>query len=86
MLCFNKIFELAKRGYEDAVKEGKDIDGVIDKMIKSAKDGMESTKELVAKKGRSSRLGKRSKGTIDAGAASCYIILKAIGESLKKYL
>ena len=78
--------EPAKEGYENAVKEGKDIHGAIDKMIESAKDGMESTKELVAKKGRSSRLGERSKGTIDAGAASCYIILKTIGESLKKYL
>lgn len=78
--------EPAKEGYKNAVKEGKDIHGAIDKMIESAKGGMESTKELVAKKGRSSRLGERSKGTIDAGAASCYIILKAIGESLKKYL
>ena len=78
--------EPAKEGYENAVKEGKYIHDAIDKMIESAKDGMESTKELVAKKGRSSRLGERSKGTIDAGAASCYIILKTIGESLKKYL
>lgn len=78
--------EPAKEGYKNAVKEGKDIHGAIDKMIESAKDGMESTKKLVAKKGRSSRLGERSKGTIDAGAASCYIILKTIGESLKKYL
>lgn len=78
--------ETAKEGYKNAVKEGKDIHGAIDKMIEAAKEGMESTKELVAKKGRSSRLGERSKGTIDAGAASCYIILKTIGESLKKYL
>lgn len=78
--------ETAKDGYEGAVKEGKDIGEAIDTMIESAKKGMESTKELVAKKGRSSRLGERSKGTIDAGAASCYIILKAFSDSLKKYL
>ena len=55
-------------------------------MIESAKLGMESTKELVAKKGRSSRLGERSKGTIDAGAASCYVILKTLGESIKQFV
>jgi dihydroxyacetone kinase-like protein len=58
----------------------------IDRMIESARAGMEGTKELVAKLGRSSRLGERSRGTIDAGAASCYLILKALGESLKKYV
>jgi dihydroxyacetone kinase-like protein len=78
--------EPAKRWYEKAVKEGKDIKDAIDRMIEGARIGMESTKDLVAKKGRSSRLGERSKGTIDAGAASCYIILRALGESLKKYV
>lgn len=78
--------EPAKRGYEDALKEGKAVQEAIDKMINGAKTGMENTKELVAKKGRSSRLGERSRGTIDAGAASCYIILKALFEPLKKYL
>jgi dihydroxyacetone kinase-like protein len=77
--------EPAKKWYENALKEGKEIKEAIDRMIEGAKTGMESTKDLVAKKGRSSRLGERSKGTIDAGAASCYIILKTLGESLKNY-
>jgi dihydroxyacetone kinase-like protein len=55
-------------------------------MMAAAKGGMESTKEMVAKKGRSSRLGERSKGTIDAGAASCYLILASMGKSILKYL
>jgi dihydroxyacetone kinase-like protein len=55
-------------------------------LIQSAKTGMESTKDLVAKKGRSSRLGERSKGVIDAGSASCYIILKTIAEHIKESL
>jgi len=78
--------EPALKGYEDAVKAGVGLSAAIDRMIESARAGMESTKELVAKVGRSSRLGERSKGTIDAGAASCYLILKAFGESLKKYI
>jgi len=69
-----------------AVEGGADAYAVVERMIEGAKAGMEKTKDLVAKKGRSSRLGERSRGTIDAGAASCYVILKAYGQSLKKYL
>ncbi|MFW2367153.1 MAG: dihydroxyacetone kinase subunit DhaL [Desulforhopalus sp.] len=43
----------------------------------AAKEGMESTKDLLAKMGRASRLGERSIGHIDAGATSCYFILRA---------
>ena len=39
-------------------------------MISAAERGKESTKEMVAKVGRSSRLGERSKGVLDAGAVS----------------
>jgi dihydroxyacetone kinase-like protein len=78
--------EPAAKGYEEALKAGAGFGDAVDRMIESARAGMESTKELVAKLGRSSRLGERSRGTIDAGAASCYLILKALGESLKKYV
>jgi len=78
--------ETAVQGVETAVKQQRDTAEVLEVMIEKAKQGMESTKELVAKKGRSSRLGERSKGTIDAGAASCYVVLKALGEALKKYI
>jgi dihydroxyacetone kinase-like protein len=76
----------AKERYDEALENGKTMKEAIDAMIEGARDGMERTKDLVAKKGRSSRLGERSRGTIDAGAASCYLILNAIGESLKKYV
>ena len=78
--------EPAAKGCEEALKAGAGFGDAIDRMIESARAGMESTKDLVAKLGRSSRLGERSRGTIDAGAASCYLILKALGESLKKQL
>jgi dihydroxyacetone kinase-like protein len=78
--------EPAKKAYETAFKKGAGVRESIENMIEGAKTGMEYTKELVAKKGRSSRLGERSKGTIDAGSASCYIILKSLFESLMQYL
>ena len=76
----------AREAFDGAVKAGKEFGASLDEMTAAAKTGMESTKDMVAKKGRSSRLGERSRGTIDAGSASCYLILKSMGESIKKYL
>ncbi|RKX96010.1 MAG: dihydroxyacetone kinase subunit L [Spirochaetes bacterium] len=78
--------EPATKAFAESVEKGLSFKEALDKMVETAKKGMESTKDLVAKKGRSSRLGDRSKGTIDAGAASCYIILKTLAESIEKTL
>ena len=40
-------------------------------------------KNLLSKKGRSSKLGERSIGHIDPGAASSFIIIKSIYQSIK---
>ncbi|GAA3334229.1 hypothetical protein GCM10020331_101370 [Ectobacillus funiculus] len=40
-----------------------------------SKKGMESTKDLLSKRGRSSRLGERSLGNQDPGATSAFLIL-----------
>lgn len=45
---------------------------------KAAREGMESTKDIVSRRGRSSRLGERTRGHLDPGAASSYYILKLI--------
>ncbi len=60
-------------------------DNMLD-MVNSAKKGRDSTKDLVAKIGRSSRLGERSRGVLDAGAVSCCIILETMSESISKIL
>jgi dihydroxyacetone kinase-like protein len=46
--------------------------------IVAAKEGRDSTIDMVARIGRSSRLGERSRGVLDAGAASCYIIIETM--------
>jgi dihydroxyacetone kinase phosphoprotein-dependent L subunit len=76
----------AERGFNAAAESAKPLGECLDEMMAAAKSGMESTKDMVARKGRSSRLGERSRGTIDAGAASCYLILSSMGESIKQYL
>jgi len=45
---------------------------------KAAREGMESTKDIVSRRGRSSRLGERTKGHLDPGAASSYYIFSSI--------
>lgn len=61
---------------------GKDFQEVLEEMKKAAAEGRDSTKDMVAKFGRSSRLGERSRGVLDAGATSCCIILTAMADSI----
>jgi phosphoenolpyruvate---glycerone phosphotransferase subunit DhaL len=55
-------------------------------MKAAAEAGLEATRGMVAKVGRASRLGERSRGTLDAGAASCTMILAAIADGLVQRL
>lgn len=52
----------------------------LEEMLKAAEAGLESTKRMAAKVGRASRIGDRSLGHQDAGATSCYLMLKALAE------
>ena len=67
---------------QKAVKEGMSFKDALKAMKTAAETGRDSTKDLVAKFGRSSRLGERSRGVLDAGAISCCIILCAIADSI----
>jgi dihydroxyacetone kinase-like protein len=44
--------------------------------------GAEATKDMVAAKGRSARLGERSLGHIDPGAASAVTVIEALRAGL----
>lgn len=72
--------------FGNAVDSGDDFVQALGKMKETAEAGKESTKELVAKFGRSSRLGERSKGVLDAGATSCNIILQAMADEILNIL
>lgn len=52
----------------------------------AAEAGRDTTKDMVAKYGRSSRLGERSRGVLDAGATSCCIILEAMADAIEELL
>jgi dihydroxyacetone kinase-like protein len=68
--------------YQAALDEGKDFTGALADMKQAAITGRDNTKDLVAKIGRSSRLGDRSKGVIDPGAASCALILETMADTI----
>lgn len=46
----------------------------------------DSTVSMIAKIGRASRLGERSRGHIDAGAASCCIILESMADAIQEVM
>lgn len=65
---------------------GETIEAALVKMKMAAENGKNSTKDMVAKFGRSSRLGERSRGVLDAGATSCCIILTAMADGILELL
>ncbi|MCA9909647.1 MAG: dihydroxyacetone kinase subunit L [Anaerolineae bacterium] len=50
--------------------------------LPAARAGMESTKDMIGKRGRSAVLKERSLGTQDPGATSMYYVLEAVGRVL----
>ena len=54
-----------------------------EKALIKARKGMKSTKDMISRIGRSSRLLERSKGHLDVGAVSSYLILDSFYNSLK---
>lgn len=68
--------------YEAALAEGNDWPQALGRMKAAAEAGRDSTIDMVAKMGRSSRLGERSRGVLDAGATSCCLILTAFADGI----
>ena len=62
---------------------GVNLMDALDSTVKSARNAMNKTKDLLSKKGRSSKLGERSIGHIDPGAASSFVIINSIYQTLK---
>lgn len=76
----------AINGLKQARDSGKSFSDALDEMKDCAEAGKESTRNMVAKYGRASRLGERSRGVLDAGATSCCIILQAMANGMKASL
>lgn len=79
--CIMDTLVPAVESMRKSVLEGFSFEGSLINMEAAAKAGAESTKDLVSKIGRSSRLGERSVGVLDAGAVSCSLILSQLAQS-----
>lgn len=67
---------------EAAVANGGGFEAALFGSKEAAAEGRERTRDLVAKIGRASRLGERSKGVLDAGATSCSLIVAALADGI----
>lgn len=67
-----------------AVDSGAPFATALDEMVAAAETGWKSTEDLVSRIGRSSRLGERSRGVLDAGATSCFLMLHAMANEMKE--
>ena len=59
-----------------------ELKDLIGQVKQTAEAGVESTREMIATKGRASFLGERSKGHLDAGAKSSQLMIAAIADAI----
>jgi len=71
----------AVNALKDAVDKKLPIGKALSLSAEAAKQGMEATTPLVARKGRASYLGERSAGHQDPGATSTYLLLKMAADT-----
>jgi dihydroxyacetone kinase-like protein len=66
----------------EALESAQDLDSGLQEAAEAAQGGMKATIPLVARKGRASYLGERSKDHQDPGATSTYYLYKSAAEAL----
>lgn len=71
---------------EGAAQDRTSFETALLEMKERARIGRDSTIDMVAKIGRSSRLGERSRGVLDAGATSCFLILETLADGITNRL
>ena len=81
--CLLDAMDPARNAYNAALEAGKDFAAALEDMKAAAKAGWQATEGMVAKIGRASRHGEKSRGILDAGATSAYLMLTSIGNSIQ---
>ncbi|WP_062015021.1 dihydroxyacetone kinase subunit DhaL [Aureimonas sp. AU4] len=74
-------FGPAVRAATAAVAEGAEVQEALAAAARAAREGREATRAMTASKGRAARLGTRSLGHVDPGAASAAIVVEAMREA-----
>lgn len=76
----------AREAFNNSLDKNESLETALSRMKSAAEAGRDSTKNLQAKIGRSSRLGERSIGVLDAGAVSSCIIISCLADTFIKLL
>ncbi|HEI8866624.1 TPA: dihydroxyacetone kinase subunit L [Serratia odorifera] len=84
--CLMDTLIPAVSAFERALQQGADFSAALAQMSQAAAAGRDATRDLVAKIGRASRLGERSRGVLDAGAVSCCLLLTRLAQSVQQRL
>jgi phosphoenolpyruvate---glycerone phosphotransferase subunit DhaL len=71
----------ARDVFRDEVEGGASFGDALERSAAAAKEGMEATVPLVARKGRASYLGERSAGHQDPGATSSHMLLRIAADT-----
>ncbi|MEX3985047.1 dihydroxyacetone kinase subunit DhaL [Paraburkholderia sp. EG287A] len=79
------VWAPAAAAIEQGMEEGLPVREIMTRAGKAATAGAESTISMVATKGRSSRLGERSIGHMDPGAASAAMVVNVIVENWRRH-
>jgi dihydroxyacetone kinase-like protein len=66
----------------DALAAGGDLLVAVERAIEAARIGCESTRDMVAQRGRASYLGERALGHLDPGAVSSRLLIEALGAAV----
>lgn len=72
----------ALEALDQAIGDGAQLGEALDRAAAAAEEGMKATIPLVARKGRASYLGERSRDHQDPGATSTYLIVKALADTV----
>jgi len=75
----------AAEAVASALADGAAFDEALGKSARAARQGMEATIPLVARKGRASYLGARSAGHQDPGATSSWLLIRAAADIFGKH-
>ena len=70
----------ALEALDAALASGSDLGAALDQAERAAEAGMKATIPLVARKGRASYLGERSRDHQDPGATSTHLLVKALAD------
>jgi dihydroxyacetone kinase-like protein len=74
----------ALRALDGALAEGAELGLALDRAAAAAEEGMKATIPMIARKGRASYLGERSRDHQDPGATSTWLIVKALADTVNQ--